>query len=67
MKINISRWFLLLAIPVPLVLPVVYVSLDGQIKLSGLIILALFLVLLECIAVFLYRCIATYQRRRDER
>ncbi len=48
------RW-LLLALPVPLFLLVVYVTWDGQVKLSGLIILALFFLLVECIAVFVYR------------
>lgn len=50
-------WLLLLTLPVPLLLLVVYIALGGQIKLSGLIILALFIVLVECIGVFLYRVV----------
>lgn len=56
MKRNELWWLLLLTLPVPLLLAV-YIALEGQIKLSGLIILALFIVLIECIAVFLYRVV----------
>ena len=63
---KVKRRFLLLTLPVPLVVLVIYIALAGQIKLSGIIVLGLFLVLLECIAVFLHRCVAIYQRRRDE-
>jgi hypothetical protein len=47
--------FLLLVLPVPIALLFVYRSLEGQIKLPGLILLALFILLLECIALFICR------------
>jgi hypothetical protein len=57
---------LLLALPGLLVPLTTYVTLDGQIKFSGLVILALFVLLLECVAVLLFRYIRLHQRRRRE-
>jgi hypothetical protein len=61
------RRLLLLTLPLPLLLLAIYIPLEGQIKLSGIIILALFMVLLECIAVFFYRFIAYNKRGRINR
>jgi len=62
---KLGRW-LLLALPVPLVLLLEYISLKGQLKLSGIIIQALFFVGLECVVVFLSERIASDQRNRDD-
>jgi hypothetical protein len=66
MERNSLKRFLLLIIPAPLALLATYIAVEGQIKLSGIIILALFVVLLECIAVFFYRCVRLYQSRRNK-
>jgi hypothetical protein len=59
-----TLWRLLLLILPVLVLPLAtYIALEGQIKVSGLVILALFIVWLECIAVFLYRFVRFCQGR----
>ena len=65
MKRKELRWLLLLLLllPVPLSLLAVYIAVEGQIKLSGLIILALFIVLVECTAVFLVGIIRDNLRR----
>lgn len=61
MKDKKLRRLLLPILPVPLALLAAYISVEGQIKLSGLIILALFVLLLQCIALFLYRCFALFR------
>ncbi len=55
-----------LPLPMLLVPLTIYIALDGQIKLSGIVVLALSVVLIECVAVLLYRCVAFYQRRRNQ-
>jgi hypothetical protein len=66
MKRNTLWRFLLLALPVPLLLLVIYIALERQMKLSGILILGLFFVLVECVVVFLCRCVVVCQQRRNE-
>jgi hypothetical protein len=66
MKRNTLWRFLLLALPVPLLLLVTYIALEWQMKLSGIVILGLFFALAECVVVFLCRCVAVCQHRRNE-
>ena len=57
----------LLTLPAPLVLLTTYIVSEEQIKLSGVILVALFVVLIECVALFLYRCVSlcvAFCRRR---
>jgi hypothetical protein len=63
MKRKELRWLLLLTLPVPFLLLAVYIAVEGQVKLSGLIILALFIALVECISVFLYRVVGITRDR----
>lgn len=61
---NRLRWLVFTMLPVILVPLVLYIVVGGQIKLSGLLLLALFILLLECIALFVYRCFRL-ERRND--
>ena len=62
----IVMW-VLLTFPAPLVLLTMYIVSEGQIKLSGVILIALFVALIECVVLFLYRnlCVVFCRRRRN--
>ena len=53
-------WRLLLTLPVLLVPLATYIAVEGRIKFPWLIFLTPFVVLLECIAVFFYRCVVRF-------
>jgi hypothetical protein len=56
--------WVLLTLPTPLVLLTTYIVSEGQIKLSGVIVIALVVVLIECVVLFLYRCVVVFCRCR---
>jgi hypothetical protein len=60
------KW-LLLILPVLLLPLATYVAVEGQMKLSGIIIEVLFITLLECIAIFLYRCVQLHRGRQRKK
>ena len=66
-RLPIVVMWVLLTLPAPLVLLTTYIVSEGQIKLSGVILIALFVALIECVVLFLYRCVSlcvVFCRRR---